>query len=92
MGDLKKPWQMYLKAILFLLIALFAAAIIVARDPAWETCLLLVLLAWSSARAYYFAFYVIENYIDEDYKFSGLTSLISYLISQKNRGGADKEK
>jgi hypothetical protein len=28
---------------------------------------------------YYFAFYVIEHYVDEEYKFSGLWSFIMYL-------------
>lgn len=37
---------------------------------AWATAL------WGFCRAYYFAFYVIEKYVDPGYQFSGLASVI----------------
>ena len=45
--------------------------------------LLLAIAIWSFARAYYFAFYVIEHYIDGEYKFAGLWSFWMYLLSRK---------
>jgi hypothetical protein len=41
---------------------------------------LLVLAIWSFCRLYYFAFYVIEKYVDPGYKFSGIFSFLKYLI------------
>ena len=49
--------------------------------------LLLGIAVWCFARAYYFAFYVIEHYVDPSYKFAGLWSFVRYLLrSRKNRG------
>jgi len=49
---------------------------------------LLCIAVWCFARAYYFAFYVIEHYIDPTYKFAGLTSFVAYLL-RKRRGNRD---
>ncbi len=40
-------------------------------------------MIWAFARAYYFAFYVLEKYIDPSYRFSGLLSLLHYLAQKK---------
>ena len=48
-------------------------------DPRPRTAVLLAVAVWSFARAYYFAFYVIEHYIDPSYRFAGLVSLLRYL-------------
>lgn len=50
---------------------------------------LLVVCVWAFCRAYYFAFYVIERYLDPGYKFSGLTSVIAYVVRKRL---ATKEK
>ena len=63
MSDLKNPWLMYLKGVLFLIILLSASGMLIGRDPSWQTVLLVVLVVWASARLYYFMFYVIEKYI-----------------------------
>lgn len=44
-------------------------------------------LIWSSARLYYFMFYVIEHYVDETFKFSSLYAFLLYLLRRRN---ADK--
>jgi hypothetical protein len=41
---------------------------------------MLFIAIWCFARAYYFAFYVIEHYADPGYKFSGIGSFIAYLF------------
>jgi hypothetical protein len=38
---------------------------------------------WAFCRFYYFAFYVIEHYVDASYRFSGLLSLLHYAISKR---------
>jgi hypothetical protein len=37
---------------------------------------------WCFCRSYYFAFYVIEHYVDPSYRFSGLWSFVRYLLSR----------
>ena len=79
MQDLKNPKFMWLKGGLFLLIGGASGALLLVETPTLKTALLLALAIWAFCRAYYFAFYVIEHYIDPGYKFSGLTSFIAYL-------------
>lgn len=83
MGDLKDPRLMYLKGFLFLIIGLLAAAGILAENASWRTVLLLLLVIWSFCRLYYFMFYVIEKYIDADYRFAGITSFLLYLLRSR---------
>ena len=45
-----------------------------------KAALLLAICVWSFCRAYYFAFYVIEHYVDPQYKFAGLSSFVLYLL------------
>jgi len=40
---------------------------------------------WCFARFYYFAFYVIEHYVDGDYKFNGLGSFARYMLSKEKK-------
>jgi len=72
---------MYLKAILLAFTGTFAAALLILNSPSWLTLLLIVVSVWAFCRAYYFAFYVIERYIDPSYRFSGLASFVRYLFS-----------
>lgn len=83
MGDLKDPKWMYLKAVLFAVIGVGSVAGLLLENLKWQTALLLGLAIWSFCRLYYFAFYVIEHYIDSDYKFAGLSSFVLYLWRRK---------
>jgi hypothetical protein len=83
MRDLQNPRFMYLKGVLFLGLGVAAAALIWAEAPSWKVILLLALVVWSFCRAYYFAFYVIEHYIDPGYKFAGLTDFARYLLRRR---------
>ena len=49
-------------------------------NATWKTAGLLALAIWSFCRFYYFAFYVIEKYVDSQYKFSGLFDFAKYLF------------
>jgi hypothetical protein len=81
--DLKSPKLIYLKGVLFLLIGLLAAAGLLLESPSFRTACFIVLLIWGFCRFYYFAFYVIENYVDPSFRFSGLGSFLRYLWSKK---------
>lgn len=83
MTDLKSPRLIYLKAILFGCILLTSSILIIVQTQSWEIVFLLLLAIWSAARIYYFAFYVIEHYVDNQFKFSGLYSFFKYLVSRK---------
>ncbi len=86
MADLRSAKLMYLKAVLFVVIGVVASALLIIDDPRWRTAMLLALAIWSFARAYYFAFYVIEKYVDPTYRFAGLTSFLRYLVAGRRRG------
>lgn len=81
MADLKSPTLIYLKGLLFLFAGCTAAGLLVAEAPTLKIAILLFVAVWSFCRAYYFAFYVIEHYVDPSYKFAGLTSFARYLLS-----------
>jgi uncharacterized membrane protein len=79
MRDLQSHRLMWVKAVLFLVIGVVSAALILIECPEWRIALLLALAVWSFCRAYYFAFYVIEHYVDPSFRFSGLFSVLRYL-------------
>jgi hypothetical protein len=81
--DLKNPKWMYLKAILFILIGFFCFLLVILEHPAYSTAAYLIIMIWAFSRAYYFAFYVIEKYVDSEYKFSGLMSFLRYLMKKR---------
>lgn len=83
MKDLTQPFWIKIKGLLFLIIGIIAAALIICDEPNWKTAVLLALVIWSFCRFYYFAFYVIEKYVDPGYKFSGLISFAKYLLQRR---------
>jgi hypothetical protein len=46
---------------------------------------LLALAVWCFCRFYYFAFYVIEHYVDPGFKFSGLWAFFRYAVSRRRK-------
>ena len=88
MGDLKSPKMMYFKAFLFLVSGTIAAATLIAQSPSLTTIFLIGIVIWSFCRLYYFLFYVIEHYVDGDFRFSGIIPMILHVIDcqkQKRR-------
>jgi hypothetical protein len=74
------------KGFLFLLLGLLSTALLLFEHPTIKVGLLLALAVWSYCRFYYFAFYVIERYVDPSYRFSGLLSFARYLLENKRHG------
>jgi hypothetical protein len=74
-----------LKGILFLLLGLLSAALVFIEHPTLRVALLMVVAVWSFCRFYYFAFYVIEHYVDPSFRFSGLVSFAFYLVQKRTR-------
>ena len=81
--DLRSPRWMYLKAALLLSTGLLAATILLIDSPQWRTLALLAIAVWGFCRAYYFAFYVIEHYIDAQFRFAGLTAFARYVVIRR---------
>lgn len=46
---------------------------------------LFVLIAWASSRAYYFAFYVVQHYVDPSLRFAGLSAFAAWWWRQRKR-------
>jgi MFS-type transporter involved in bile tolerance (Atg22 family) len=86
MADLKDPRLIYLKGALFLLSGCLAAGMLLAERFELRTAFLLIIAIWCFARAYYFAFYVIEHYVDSGYKYAGLIDFAKYLIRRRSAG------
>jgi hypothetical protein len=83
MSDIKNKAAIYLKAILFLVIGVTSASLLLAQNFTVRTAMLIALAIWSFCRAYYFAFYVIEHYIDPQFRFAGLFAFARYLLTRR---------
>jgi len=85
MKDLTSAFWIKLKGLLFLVIGIAAAVLLLLDNLKWQTAVLLAMTIWSFCRFYYFAFYVIEKYVDPGYKFSGLISFARYLLGRRKK-------
>jgi hypothetical protein len=85
MRDLQSARAMWLKGWLFLVIGLLSAAMLLVEHWSWRAALLLALCVWGFCRAYYFAFYVIERWVDPSFKFSGLGNFILHVWRSRRR-------
>jgi len=83
MRDLTDPRWIKLKGALFLFLGLASAGLLLAECPTARVAVLLAIAIWSFCRAYYFAFYVIEKYVDPAFRFSGLWSAARYLVARR---------
>ena len=87
LGDIASPRLLVLKGGLFVVLGLLASVALVASAAAslpmrWTTVLFLHAVAvWAFCRVYYFAFYVIEKYIDPGARYSGLWNAFRFAIS-----------
>ncbi len=83
MRDLTNPKWIKLKAVFFLLLGVLSGLLLFLDRPTLKFGLLLMLTIWCFCRFYYFAFYVIEHYVDPSYQFSGLLSFFRYFFAEK---------
>jgi hypothetical protein len=83
--DITNPRLLYAKGLLFLITGTLAAGLLILEKPTLKVALLLALAVWCFARAYYFAFYVIQHYVDPGDRFAGLLDFARYTM--RKRGG-----
>jgi hypothetical protein len=89
MRNINSPRWLYIKGGLFVFCGVFASVLLLIESPTLQTVLLLAIAIWSFCRAYYFAFYVVEHYIDPGYKFAGLTDFARYALRRRKVASAD---
>jgi len=82
--DLTSSKAIMAKGWLFLLLGLMSAGALVALTLTWEIAVLLAIALWAFCRWYYFMFYVIERYVDPEFKFAGLGSFVRYVWRRKS--------
>jgi Kef-type K+ transport system membrane component KefB len=85
MRDLQSARVIWLKGALFVVMGMLAAGTLLLEHPDWKVAILLALAIWAFARAYYFAFYVIEHYVDRQYKFAGLFHFFRYSLARRRK-------
>jgi uncharacterized RDD family membrane protein YckC len=83
MPNITSPKLLYLKGGLFVLTGLFAAGLLLVEAPSLKVAALLLIAVWSFARAYYFAFYVVQHYADPGYRFAGLWDFAKYAWARR---------
>ena len=81
--ELSDPKLLWIKGGLFLLLGIASALLLLIAAPTLTVAILLALTIWAFCRAYYFAFYVIEHYVDPRYRFSGLVSFARYALRNR---------
>jgi len=92
MADITNKKLIWAKGFLFLLAGTMASALLLVQCPTLEVALLLAIAVWCFARFYYFAFYVIEHYVDPSYHFAGLWSFAGYLMRKRSQAGPPEGK
>ena len=85
MKDLTNPRWIKLKGVLFLALGIVSSMLLIFEAPTIRVTGLLALSIWCFCRFYYFAFYVIQHYVDPGYRFSGLWSFVCYWWSSEKR-------
>ncbi|MCC9602827.1 hypothetical protein LOC67_19930 [Stieleria sp. JC731] len=83
--DLPNAKWIVFKAVLFVVLGGLSGVLLITRLSEWRDVLILATCIWSCCRAYYFAFYVIEHWIDSDFKYSGLGSMLVYIWRQRRQ-------
>jgi hypothetical protein len=87
--EITNPTSIKIKGLLFLFLGLLSGGLLVLDRPSLKVAALLAISIWSFCRFYYFAFYVIEHYVDSTFRFSGVISFARYLVTL-GRGKSEK--
>lgn len=89
MSHLRSHRLIFLKGWLFLLIAMISFSILALEVANLKSILLMAVCVWSACRFYYFAFYVIQHYVDDSYHFAGLCDFAKYWFKSRPRKKKD---
>lgn len=53
------------------------------ESPSLKTAALLLVIAWASARFYYFLFYALERYVDQSMRYAGIGAMIREMLRKR---------
>ena len=84
-GDLQDRRVICLKGFLFLGLGILAVTLALILHPSWQLALLLAIATWAFCRSYFFAFYVIERWVDPGFRYSGLVDFVRYWLRRSKR-------
>ncbi len=80
-GNLQSKRWIFVKGWLFFGLGICSGGMLLWQHPDLATIALLVIAVWSFCRFYYFAFYVIQHYVDSHYRFAGLLDFLRYCLT-----------
>ena len=86
-ADISSPKLLYVKAGLFVLGGAMAAGLILLESPSLRAAALLALSVWCFARAYY----VIEHYVDGEFRYAGLGDFFVWSWRRFRKGAETKQ-
>ncbi|RYG49562.1 hypothetical protein EON79_00890 [bacterium] len=89
--DLTSRRAIFAKGWLFLLLGGFSLGGLLLLHPSWEVAGLSLIAIWAFCRWYYFAFYVIEKYVDPSFRFAGLGSFLIYVWRSRTSGRSSRD-
>jgi hypothetical protein len=89
--ELHSSRAIHVKSALFVLLGALSASLLVLDSPRVRTVLLVGTCVWACARAYYYAFYVIEHYVDGRFRYSGLGSFVRYAVRARRAGPSESD-
>jgi hypothetical protein len=84
MRELSSKRLIVAKGLMFLVLAGMAATLLFLEAPSLGVALLIAILAWASCRFYYFLFYVLQNYVDPDLRYTGLFALLGQVTRTRS--------
>lgn len=79
MVDIRSEKWLWIKGGLFVVISLLSLGLLLLELSNTKQVVLVFVAIWACCRAYYFAFYVIEKYIDSRFRFAGLLYVPQYM-------------
>lgn len=82
MANIESPFWLWIKGGLFVAIGCLCLVFVAMVTQSVQVVAVCCLAIWAFCRAYYFAFYVIENYIDPRFRFAGLLSVLGYFVDK----------
>lgn len=82
-GDLQSKRMILVKGGLFLLLGCLSGGLLLSSILTLRNLILFGLTIWSFCRCYYFAFYVIEHYVDPSYRYRGLIDLAKHYWTRR---------
>ncbi len=85
MNIITSPRVLKVKALLFVVLGLFAGGLVLAPHFSWRDLGLLAITVWAFCRAYYFCFYVLEHYADPSFRYAGLWSALRHVLWSRRR-------